>query len=496
MKRILAILLVLLLLSAGFAETADGFGSDYAAMNRAAGSALILVKKGAGGKELGVYSGFMAFDGKHALTVTEALDGASSLTAFDDAGNKLSGVKVLAADSDIGIAILAFDKKTALEPLALKTDAEIKRGTPCISIAADGKLNAINSGNISAFFTDKGVSYVQFTAPLSANATGGALFDDAGRVVGVTVSGYESPYGKVQNLNFAVDISHAQDLWELCRKDKPVKVADWRQTDICFGNPLFDGAREFTVINDSGYKLSAIKVSAMGMRGGQFVAIKQAVHNWVTNGTSFTLAIDADTELTGDETVDFTVEYSGSYGSGSISKSFPSLGELLGKTLSLTVNLSAKSISLTEIDTGTETPKPRHVKKAAAAEESFSIPETVDREIPGNICVIMNQSDKWLTKGSLICHNIHYEDYKLIPEAVAPGGTFIVYLPEQYFANRDIFWWLELYLGGSNSKVSREDNKPDKDTLSGTVVYIKYDEARKEYYCEYHTEWREAKEAD
>lgn len=49
---------------------------------------------------------------------------------------------------------------------------------------------------------------IQFTAPISHGSSGGGLFDAAGRLVGITSSGFDD----AQNLNFAIPINWVRDL--------------------------------------------------------------------------------------------------------------------------------------------------------------------------------------------------------------------------------------------------------------------------------------------
>ncbi|MBQ3668687.1 MAG: hypothetical protein II920_05625, partial [Clostridia bacterium] len=135
MKRITALLLVLGLLM-GCLASAEGFANDYARMNEAAASALILALYDEKGRQTGEMSGFMAFDDSHAVTALDAVTGAAKIEITDDSGEALGTFKILGSDSDCNLAILAFDEPTGLSPLEINESGEVRRGAACVSIAA------------------------------------------------------------------------------------------------------------------------------------------------------------------------------------------------------------------------------------------------------------------------------------------------------------------------------------------------------------------------
>ena len=65
-------------------------------------------------------------------------------------------------------------------------------------------------GNVSAVFTEDNVDWIQTTAPISHGSSGGALFNEAGKVIGIT-SAFRTDG---QNLNFAINISEVVKLYQ------------------------------------------------------------------------------------------------------------------------------------------------------------------------------------------------------------------------------------------------------------------------------------------
>ena len=69
----------------------------------------------------------------------------------------------------------------------------------------------LSDGLISALRKDaatRNLIYIQVTAPISPGSSGGGLFDEDGKLVGITTGGFE----KAQNLNLAIPISWLSEL--------------------------------------------------------------------------------------------------------------------------------------------------------------------------------------------------------------------------------------------------------------------------------------------
>ena len=218
MKKRISLLLALVLMLGCLPALGEGFAADYAAMNEAAASVLILTMYDKDDKELGKASGFMVFDDRHAVTTWLAISSAARIEVETDEGKKLGAFKVLGCDSACNLAILAFDESTGLQPLALNETRDVRRGAACVSIGAQNGVNSIRTGNIATFFRVQGFDLIQFTAPISEGASGGALLDEEGKVAAVTMFGIsgEIGYTVVQNMNFALSIHHLMDVWAFC----------------------------------------------------------------------------------------------------------------------------------------------------------------------------------------------------------------------------------------------------------------------------------------
>lgn len=66
-----------------------------------------------------------------------------------------------------------------------------------------GLKNTVSKGIVSAIRENRDMKELQISVPISHGSSGGALFDESGRVMGVTSSGYDGG----GDLNFAVPIN-------------------------------------------------------------------------------------------------------------------------------------------------------------------------------------------------------------------------------------------------------------------------------------------------
>ena len=489
MKRTFSLILIFVLAMSCLPALGDNFATDYAAMNEAAASVLILTLYDEDGKELGTASGFMAFDDRHAVTTWMAVSTAARIEAESDTGEKLGSFKVLGCDSDCNLAVIVFDEPTGLKPLELNEEGSVRRGAACVSIGAQNGVNSITTGNIATTFTIMGLNLIQFTASISEGASGGALLDENGKVAAVTMFGISGEIGftVVQNMNFALSASHLAVLWDFCKNDEPVELKDWAITDINPDSAFMQGGagRSFTVINDTGYKLSSLSIWARRIRGERYELLKDLSLNWIEKGQTIEFVLDADTELEGDEILEFNVSYNGSYGSGTIFKRYSNLEEFFGKTFSLTVNLSAGTMLLTAVEDNSEKLVQRHVKDVVEAEDDFEIPERLDRkrETPNNLLIVVNESNMAI-KSITFAYRYKGKDKSTnhLNKLLYPGDYTIIELPEE-LKDIDPNMYCSLTITLENGRYTQIYTRDTTDYCGKTIV-VKYDEENRRYYNE------------
>lgn len=105
--------------------------------------------------------------------------------------------------------LCAIRSKAKLVPISETRKFEaLKVGEKVYAIGSPKSLeNTLSEGIISALRTQNGVRYIQTTAPISQGSSGGGLFDESGRLIGITTFKIGG-----ENLNFAVAIDEALEL--------------------------------------------------------------------------------------------------------------------------------------------------------------------------------------------------------------------------------------------------------------------------------------------
>ena len=94
---------------------------------------------------------------------------------------------------------------TAVEP----ADTVPARGTPVFTIGSQaGLTNLVTTRVVSGTWTEGGAKYLIFTAPVSGGNSGGPIFDNNGKLVGVVIGTYE----KAQNLNIGLYVGELSEV--------------------------------------------------------------------------------------------------------------------------------------------------------------------------------------------------------------------------------------------------------------------------------------------
>lgn len=129
---------------------------------------------------------------------------------------------VLASEED-DIAILKAERSLGLPVLETGNSKDMHKGENVVAIGSPlGIMNTVSTGVFSRYTKDS----IQFTASISSGSSGGALFNNKGKVIGITYASFE----KGQNLNLAVPIEKAIDCWGK-RDEKEEKTVSEFQTE-------------------------------------------------------------------------------------------------------------------------------------------------------------------------------------------------------------------------------------------------------------------------
>ncbi len=208
--RLFAFIVIILIMlgSSSFAETK--FSDSPDAIEEAALSIVRLTTYDDDGNPMTQGSGFLIFDNITLVTNYHVIEGASVITADSDDNYQYFVTKILIASEEKDLAILRFMAPTVMQPLKLSEDT-LKRGEKVVAIGSPkGLKNSVSFGNISNVYFEDNIYWLQFTAPISNGSSGGALFNEAGKVIGITSASFETG----QNINLAISIIDVLNLWQ------------------------------------------------------------------------------------------------------------------------------------------------------------------------------------------------------------------------------------------------------------------------------------------
>ena len=138
-----------------------------------------------------------------AITNCHVIEGMKAIAAVFN--GTIVGFVRLTGDEKKDICLVGTTHK--LRPItALRRYAELRVGEKVYALGSPISMeNTFSDGIVSGLRTMEGTKYVQTSAPISNGSSGGGLFDEDGRLIGVTTLGLQGG----ENLNFAVAIDEA-----------------------------------------------------------------------------------------------------------------------------------------------------------------------------------------------------------------------------------------------------------------------------------------------
>ncbi|ABN52676.1 MAG TPA: TIR domain-containing protein [Hungateiclostridium thermocellum] len=154
-----------------------------------------------GGQSQG--SGFFIKDGV-IVTNYHVIEGGKSAKILLSNGNYVDVEGVLYTDSDVDIAVLKLVNEVGIEPVTIGQARDSDKGSIAVAIGSPlGLFNTVSTGIISNFWEANGVNLIQISIPITHGNSGGALFNESGKLIGITSSGIGEA-----NLNFAISSTH------------------------------------------------------------------------------------------------------------------------------------------------------------------------------------------------------------------------------------------------------------------------------------------------
>jgi S1-C subfamily serine protease len=154
-------------------------------------------------------SGFFIKDGV-IVTNYHVIEGGESAKILLSNGNYVDVEGVLYTDSNIDIAILKLAKEVGIKPVTIGQILDTDKGSIAVAIGSPlGLFNTVSTGIISNFWEADGVNLIQISIPITNGNSGGALFNESGKLIGITSSGIGEA-----NLNFAISSTHIIPIYE------------------------------------------------------------------------------------------------------------------------------------------------------------------------------------------------------------------------------------------------------------------------------------------
>ncbi|MBQ9662088.1 MAG: trypsin-like peptidase domain-containing protein [Oscillospiraceae bacterium] len=195
------------------ASLSVAFSDDTTAIQAASNSIVMLSCYDQYGELCATGSAFAAYDDGMFVTNCHVIMGDTYfIKAQTEDGQEFNLSKVVAFDIDADIAILSVGTgvNVNLARLPVGDSSALEKGAKVVAIGSPlGLINSVSTGVYSGSVTEDGQTYLQFTASISHGSSGGALFNDHGEVVGIT----SASYVEGQNLNLAIPIEQATELW-------------------------------------------------------------------------------------------------------------------------------------------------------------------------------------------------------------------------------------------------------------------------------------------
>ena len=204
----------------------SSFSDDSAAINKAAESVVKITGYNPQGIACVTGSGFALFEGGIIVSNYHVIEpGIVRLTAETEQGNSFECSGIIGLDKDKDIVILKTDNCAGLNPLEAGSSNNLQKGDKVVAIGSPlGLKNSVSTGVFSGYLLEPEGTVLQFTAAISSGSSGGALFDDAGRVIGITYASYSDG----QSLNLAIPIENVEELFNRTNgKIKPMTLLEY-----------------------------------------------------------------------------------------------------------------------------------------------------------------------------------------------------------------------------------------------------------------------------
>ena len=186
------------------------FSKNTRAIAKADASVVKIIAYNSKGERISQGSGFVAFDRTTVVTNYHVMEDAytADILASDDCMYEIANV--INFSEELDLAILSLKESGNMKPLKLGSSKKMKKGETVTAIGCPvGIRNVVSQGVLSTRNQLEYMNEIQFTAPISHGSSGGALFDEKGKIIGITYAGRDDG----QNLNFAIPVEELKKLY-------------------------------------------------------------------------------------------------------------------------------------------------------------------------------------------------------------------------------------------------------------------------------------------
>lgn len=158
-------------------------------------------------------SGVVAFEDDVIITNAHVVEKNYKLEVISENNTKYQVEGIIGYNKEKDIAILKLSDSKNLKALDIKDTLSV--GDDVIAIGSPlGLKNTVSNGILSGYFQDA-IKVYQHTAPISPGSSGGALFDERGRLVGITYASIDEG----QNINFAIPIKEVEKEYNIVKNN-------------------------------------------------------------------------------------------------------------------------------------------------------------------------------------------------------------------------------------------------------------------------------------
>ncbi|GFN31069.1 stalk domain-containing protein [Paenibacillus xylaniclasticus] len=144
------------------------------------------------------------------LTNYHVMNEAQSADVITLYGRTFEVEGVVVANEKTDLAVIRTKSPLRIDPVEISWSFDLNKGDPVLAIGSPlGMQNTATEGIVSNIFFEGGVQYIQVSAPIDHGSSGGGLFDQYGKLIGITTSGLDDTN---MDANFAVA---AYNIWDI-----------------------------------------------------------------------------------------------------------------------------------------------------------------------------------------------------------------------------------------------------------------------------------------